>query len=151
MKQKTYPTVNKSLQVYIYFGEKKFAVASRQAVIDWLVHSKYKTYLSSFMWGSWKLISRLTDVYGQNLSLYYLYSDAYSIYRIKKKKFKKKRKNDDGRERGYFPSRKERDPIDRNEPQPRRKGDRGPFHYDDPWERKSERSWKSFRTHQYKI
>lgn len=149
MKQKTYPTVDKSLQIYVYFGQKKFNVASRQALIDWLANSKYKTHLSSFMWGSWKLITRVTDAYGDILSLYWLYSEAYSIYKRKKKNFRKKKKNNSGRERGYFPSRKDRDPIDRDEPQPRSKSDRGPFHYDEPWERKSERNWKSFRKNQY--
>lgn len=145
-------TIKNYLSLTILIGKKKYTCASKEALIESLVKS-YKEQVRGLAQGRLKWFDKITRGDGLDIRPYDIYWEAYGILRSERKKYKKParqiKSSTYGRERGYIFNLKDRDTLDENEPKGKKMEERGFYFYEDPWCRKTEKNWKSFRKTQY--
>lgn len=150
MKQKYYPTVNNHHQIIVYYKDKQFRFFDGNSMVQWLMHNHKKTLLY-LVRGTHVLFSKATNLAGVEQDLNFFYRRAY--YKNLAKKPKIPKKVIEGTEKNYLFSLKIKSHVFEDEPAPRNGSCylKAPSRYDDPWFKKTQKSWKNYRKTQYKI
>lgn len=148
MKQRNQKTIDLNEQIFVYIGGKRYVFANIKSVVEWLSHS-HKNYIEDLWKGRFIFIEKITDAMHSPINKDYFYWMAYK--EVNKKRSNKKKELVYLEEKNYFRARKQSVCFE-DDPKARAKVlvDRGPFWYDDPYYRRTEKCWKNYRMKQYK-